>query len=52
MREDEKLALVGDKKIPNRILFKRVMAYVPEGVITSPRLKKLEVLSSVVENIT
>ena len=28
MREDEKLALVGDKKIPNRILFKRVMAYV------------------------
>lgn len=33
MREDEKLALVGDKKIPNHILFKRVMSYVkPEWV--------------------
>ena len=33
MREDEKLALIGDKKIPNRILFKRVMSYVkPEWV--------------------
>lgn len=33
MNEEEKLALMGDKKIPNRILFKRVMAYVkPEWV--------------------
>ncbi len=33
MNEEEKMALTGDKKIPNRILFKRVMAYVrPEWV--------------------
>ena len=28
MEEEEKLALVGDKKIPNHILFKRILAYV------------------------
>ncbi len=33
MDAEEKLALTGDKKIPNRILFKRIMAYVkPEWV--------------------
>lgn len=28
MQEDEKLALFGDKKIPNKILFKRLLTYV------------------------
>ena len=33
MNEEEKLALIGDKKIPNRILIKRIMAYIkPEWV--------------------
>ena len=33
MNEEEKLALIGDKKIPNRVLIKRIMEYVkPEWV--------------------